>query len=164
MAQTIALTEKQIEAAAYLAAGMSQGETASKVGVARQTVARWNASGDFKAEVERRKGQAIATHQETADRLQRQEIESFYDSLQEYKQAIADISKSKIQIGKYALQKAARRLKDLPDEAIAAKDISQLLRIAAELTSEGLEEWSEMLGVSTIMERLDGEDQQEAST
>lgn len=155
MARSITLSEKQVEVAAYLAAGMSQGEAANKIGVARQTVARWNTFEEFKSEVERRKNQAIAAHQETADRLQRQEIESFYTAIEEYRETVKQTSQRKVEVGKFIFQKVVRRLKDLPEEAIAPRDIAPLLKAASDLIKDGLEDWGQLLGANAPTESED---------
>ena len=149
------LTETQIKAAEYLAAGMPHAEAAKRVGVTRVTVSRWNALADFKAEIDRRRQVAIAHHQQKAAELQTSEIDQFFEDLKEYRRVGLEESKRDARIALAGINKIMRRFIDLPDEAIAPSHIPALMNAFAAYKREAREEWAEVLGVEELIRRME---------
>jgi transcriptional regulator with XRE-family HTH domain len=150
-----ALTETQLKAAEYLAAGMLQEEAAKRLNVTRVTISRWNALAAFKAEVERRRQSAIAQLQQKADELQAAEIDQFFEGLKAYRDARLQIYQAKLSRGIKGLNKIGRRFDDLPEEAIAVNNLASLFSVFDTLTEKALEGWAEIIGLDEVMRRLE---------
>jgi len=162
MPQTRSLTPEQMTAAGYLAAGLSQGETGDRLNVSRKTINRWAMSQEFKEEVERRKRDTLAAHDEAIERVQAESVDRFYIELEEYRTARINSYKAQISIASKLLKKLGRRLDDLPEEAIAPSVLASLLTATTKLMGDGMDGWAEMIGVRQVTEKLNEAQQQES--
>ncbi|WP_088893190.1 helix-turn-helix domain-containing protein [Leptolyngbya ohadii] len=156
MSESLALTEKQLDAIALLASGKSQVATARDIGVDRKTIARWMAIAEFNAELERRRSRLQEQHISQADALQDETISQFYQDLKAYREARLNIYRAKLSRAVDILKKAGRRFNDLPDEAIAPGSLVGLFSIADQLSESGLNGWAEILAIDELLKRLEG--------
>jgi hypothetical protein len=112
----------------------------------------------FLAEVDRRKQQAIEAHRQKASEIRLGEIGSFYEDLKKYRELRMESYAIKLNLGNEILNKVQNRLRDLPEEAIAPNNISQLIKAADDLTENALQGMAELIGLEAVMEQLNGEE------
>lgn len=151
------LTKEQLTAIAAIAAGKTNIDAAKEAGVSRSSVSRWVKNPDFQAEIERRKQQAIATHQKLADEIQTAEISEFYQDLRKYRDSLIQAYKTRIARALKIREKMGRRFDDLPDEAYSPKDLASLMGIAEQMLDGGFKGWSELLAIDELLSKVDGQ-------
>lgn len=161
MPQHLALTEDQFKVISLLADGKSQGDAAKSLGVSRKTVNRWAQRDDFsvalQAEIDRRQQRLEEGLREASNEAIDADIASFRQDLQEYHQAVVNVQKMRLSRGKTIFDTAMRRFRDLPDEAIAIKDIPALVRAANDLIGGGLDNWGDALAIQDVLDKFDGQ-------
>ena len=155
MAKTPTLTENQIKAAANLASGMTQDDTAKLSSVTRITINRWLKNKTFSDEVNRRREQVAHLHEQEATKLQAFEIKNYYAQLKELRLAALEAAKEDLELSARIKSKMLRRFEDLPEEAYAPKDIASMLTLANAFSNNGLKEWGEAIGVEKLLKQLD---------
>ena len=158
MAETTALTDVQLRAVALMAEGLSQNEAAKRLGCNRVTINRWAQKPDFAAalaaEIERRRLRTEQQLQEAADRQIDENVASIRDELAEYHKAVVNVQKQRLTRGRLMMEKAIRRLQDLPDEALTAADAVRMAQAADSFLEKGLGNWGEALAIDDLMSRL----------
>jgi predicted transcriptional regulator len=139
---------------------MSQGDTAKAIGVSLRTVARWVADKSFaaelNAEIQRRQKRLDDGLKQAANEVIDADIASFRQELEEYHRMVVNVQKMRMHRGKQLFDKTMSRFVDVPEEAIAIKDIPSFVRVANELISGGLDNWGDALAIQEVLERFDG--------
>lgn len=161
MPGTVAKQEIRAKAIALLAEGKSQKDAALSVGVSAKTVQRWvNEDAGFAAELQeeisRRKRRLLDGITQAKDDVIDAEIANFKSELEEYRKSLAAANKALIDRGKAMVQKGFRRLQDLPDESLSARDATTLISEGRKLVLEGHELWADELAVAELVDKLDG--------
>jgi len=158
MSEAIARPELQSRAIALLADGVSKNDVAVSIGCSRKTITRWSKDEGFAAalaaEVERRRQRTEAKLQEAADRQIDEDVASLRDELAEYHKALVNVQKQRLTRGRMMMEKALRRLQDLPDEALTAADAVRMAQAADSFLEKGLGNWGEAIAVDDLMTRL----------
>jgi transposase len=160
MAEIVDLTMEQYSAIALLADGLKQGETAERLGVTRGTINRWcnhvpAFATELQSEVARRKGRVRQQYQVAADAAQDETITQFKSDLLEFQENLRESYQMRIERGIKLIERAGARFDDLPDEAIAMKDIAALVAAGDRLVGQGFEGWAQSLGLTELMARLE---------
>ena len=159
MPETTALSEPQRKAIALLLGGKSQGETAKELDVSRKTVNRWNASADFQAEMARQKtlgdrAQINLSLREAAIAQIPPEKDEWIEELDNHIDWLKKACTSIKSTGINSVIKAARRLRDLPDEALKPADAIALYKLGMDAIAVGRELEAELLGIRELAERM----------
>ncbi|MEO1145152.1 MAG: hypothetical protein AAFY26_06100 [Cyanobacteria bacterium J06638_22] len=159
MAESGSLSQKQIDAIASLASGMSQGATGDSVGVARSTIARWVKIPEFASELEaekqRREQRAKQQYQQVADEVQDEAIAQIRQEMEEFQRSLLSAYRERIGRGLAIIEKVGRRFDDLPEEAIGVKEMAALLQVGDRLIEKGFEQWADSLAVTELIERFE---------
>jgi transposase len=158
MPEAIARPELQSRAIALLADGVSKKDVAMSIGCSNKTISRWCQNEDFaaalNAEIERRRQRTEAKLQEVADEQIDRDVDSLKEELAAYHQAMVNVQKQRLVRGREMMEKAMRRLRDLPDEALTAADAVRLAQAGDSLLEKGMGNWGEALAIDDILQRL----------
>lgn len=160
MAENPGLTKAQQSAIAFLADGMTQGDTAQRLGVTRKTVNQWcnripEFAAELQAEIERRQARIQEQYQRAVDEVQDETIAQFKLDLQEYQNALRQAHRARISRGLKLLHKVGKRFDDLPEEAISIRDIAGLVMASDRLLERGFEGWAESLSLVELLQKLE---------
>jgi hypothetical protein len=141
-----------------MADGMSQVEASKAIGCNRITVHRWCQKEDFAAaldaEIERRRNRVATKLQEAANEQIDKDVADLKTELANYHQAIVNVQKQRLIRGREMMEKAMRRLKDLPEEALSAADAVRLYQAGDNAIEKGLGNWGEALAIEDLMRRM----------
>ena len=149
------LTEKQLRGVDCVAAGMPPADVAIACQVSVGSVHRWLRSERFADEVARRKECQALDGTPLGDAANpRREWDL---AVREHLATMRQISRLTATVGREALEKAQRRLEDLPDEALKPADAIALARLGADLLNSALDTNTDLLGIAEIADRLLGE-------
>jgi transposase len=158
MAKAVTTPELQAKAISLLASGNNQSDTSKKIGVSLRTLSRWVSKPEFRAEIEqeasRRKDRLESELRASADAAQTQVIANLQGDLQELYTKLQKAQKLRIDVGTSMISKAMRRFQDLPEEAIAIKDIASLVTAGDKLLEKGFEMWADSLAIAELQEAL----------
>ncbi|PHJ65005.1 hypothetical protein VF04_04270 [Nostoc linckia z7] len=139
------LTQKQKEAAGYLAQGLNNNRTAEAVGCDRVTIGIWKKSPLFQEylqkliaerEADRKKAVTKAVIQEEFDRRA---------SINEWKQCRVEANKKKLERGNEIVEKMMARFRDLPPEAYPPSAIAQLIKAGEDMMEAAFAAWGETI-------------------
>lgn len=158
MAETLSMPKERLTAINLLASGMSRGDVAKSIGKSYKTVQRWEADQDFAAalatEIERRRQRTEEKLQAVADEQIDQDVASLRDDLAAYHKALVNVQKQRLMRGREMMDKAMRRLKDLPDEALSATEAVRIYQAGDLSIEKGLSNWGEALAVDDVLSRM----------
>jgi transposase len=158
MPEAIARPELQSRAIALLADGVSKKDVAMSIGCSNKTISRWCQNEDFaaalNAEIERRRQRTEAKLQEAADEQIDKDVANLKEELAAYHQALVNVQKQRLVRGREMMEKAMRRLKDLPEEALTAADAVRLFQAGDTAIEKGLNNWGEALAVDDLMKQI----------
>lgn len=145
------LSERDAKIAQLLASGVTQSDAARQIGVSRATVTRLIRSEDFQAEVERRRNNQfyLANNDDEVP-----DLEYEWDSdITEHIGNMEKIADTFFKIGMSGAIKAAKRIKDLPEEALRASDAIALLKASKECLEFSFDTSAEMWGIHELAEQ-----------
>lgn len=151
---TPALSEQQLSAIALLSQGVSQSEVARQLNVSRKTIGRWSQQEAFKAELERRKQRTTELHQQESDRLQEEQIASFYKDIREYRRACLDAYRSRLAIAVKGLRLLTERINSLTPEEIPPQLLPGMVGAINSLMDSALAGWADTLAIDELITRL----------
>jgi transposase len=158
MPEAIARPELQTRAIALLADGMSKQDVAKSIGCSSKTIQRWTKDTSFSTalqdEIRRRRLRTESKLQEVADEQIDKDIASLKEELAAYHQAIIKVQKQRLVRGREMMEKAIRRLKDLPEEALSASDAVRMYQAGDNAIEKGLGNWGEALAIEDLMRRM----------
>lgn len=162
MPKSATLSDVQKKAIALLLAGKTHKQVAEDIGVSSKTIQRWKAAEGFQLEMKRRKelGDRAEENLEIREvaiaQLPPDEPDEWLEELDSHVEWLKKSCSSIKTTGINAVIKAARRLRDLPDEALKPADAIALYRLGLESINVGAELESELLGIRELAERVSG--------
>ena len=158
MTKTPALNKKQLKAIALIADGMSHNAAAKLLGCNRVTIGRWAKQEPFASELEaekqRRREREKQHWQQAANEQIDSSIDAFQAELADYHEATINAQKQRLAKARMLIDKGARRLADLPDEALSAADAIRLLDCADRMIERGLTDWGNAIAIEDVLKRL----------
>lgn len=161
MAAQTEIEGTRLKAIALLAGGMNQTDTASNIGVSRVTVCRWMKDEAFatelQAEIDRRQQRLQQGLEKATNEIIDADVSAFKKELQEYHDMLRKVQLSRMAWGKSLAEKAMKRFRDLPEEAIAIKDIPALIRAGDDLIRGGLDNWGDALALQDVLDKFDAQ-------
>lgn len=152
------LSAVQLDCIEHLATGKNKRQASISVGVNPSTLTRWLKSDDFNAELNRR----IRQHEEVRDEVvetatqeyHQSAVNDIYEELRAYRNTLMQTYKARLQRGLKLVQKTGSRFDDLPEEAIAPKDIATLMGLGDQMIEKAMKQWAEVLALDELLGRL----------
>ena len=160
MSESPVLTKDQRKAIGLIADGMSNTATARSIGCSIATIGRWAKKENFAKELELEKQRREEKRKRQFEQVASEQIASASDELRdelaEYHKATINVQKQRLVRARMLMEKAIRRLQDLPDEALSAADAIRMLDSGDRLFEKGLGNWADAIALEDVMSRLGG--------
>ncbi len=142
------LTQRQKDAADYLAKGLNNAQTAKMIGCDRITISNWKKKPEFQhylqelielREIDRRTAAAQVAQKEEFDR---------HASINEWKMARIAANKAKLDCGSQILDKITARFHDLPQEAFAPSHLAAFFKLGNDMIESAFKGWGDAIELS----------------
>lgn len=131
--------------------GAAYSEIARRVGVQVSSVKRWLSEPEPKAILEAYRRETASLKLEAIEKIKNDDLSNFQRELEEYKRELRECTVARIELGKEIIRKVRDRLEDLPDEAIAPRDMPALIQAGDALISAALDDWDRQLEIEGIL-------------
>lgn len=131
--------------------GASCTEIARRVGVDFSSVKRWLSEPEPARILEAYKRETHSEKLAYIEEIKDLEISNFRRELEEYRAEIKECTVARLELGKEIIRKVRARLEDLPEEAIAPKDMPALIQASEALISSALDDWSRQLEIEGVL-------------
>lgn len=162
MPESLTLTKDQRKAIGLIADGMTHTAAARSIGCSTATIGRWVKKDDFAKELtlerQRREEKRSRQFEQAANEQIANASDELRAELAEYHKATINVQKQRLVRARMLMEKAIRRLQDLPDEALSAADAIRMLDSGDRLFEKGLGNWADAIALEDVMNRLGGGD------
>lgn len=141
---------KQLQTIDLLAIGVPHSKIAKKLDISTRQITNWKTDDDFVAEIEKRRSEINTTYNNERAEITAVSLAEYLKELQVYKKVKIDIQQEFTSLGLTIARRVAKRLEDLPDEAITPAMIPHFVRIAIDCADEGTGAWAELIGLGKV--------------